>query len=131
MARTARDVEAYLTRLGKRFENPEEGTYVVASSADAPPVALRVADPMVVMRVVIGEAPQGKPEVEAKVFRRLLELNATEIVYCSYGLEENQIALSSALELRNLDINELEAVLEDMGLALVRHVPALRELCKG
>jgi hypothetical protein len=39
-----------------------------------------------------------------------------------------RVVLSGALELENLDINELEAALSDIDLALVRHVPVLHEL---
>ena len=92
------------------------------------PIALRVADPMVVLRVLIGEAPKGNPELEARVFRRLLELNAAEVLFCSYGIEDGNMVLGAAMELENLDLNELEAVLADMDLALSRHVPQLRGL---
>jgi hypothetical protein len=34
--------------------------------------------------------------------------------------------LSAALELESLDMNELEAVLADMGMALSEHVPTLK-----
>ncbi len=38
------------------------------------------------------------------------------------------MVLTGALELENLDLNELEAVLSDIDLALARHVPTLHEL---
>ena len=49
-------------------------------------------------------------------------------MHASYCLEGDEIVLSAGLELENLDENELAAVLSDIDLALVRHVPALREL---
>ena len=36
--------------------------------------------------------------------------------------------LSSALPLDNLDLNELDATLSDVDLALTRHVPTLHDL---
>ena len=46
----------------------------------------------------------------------------------AYALEGDRIVLGAALELENLDLNELEAVLEGVDLALVEHVPVLRGL---
>lgn len=129
MARTTRDVEAYLQALGKSWDKLEDGTYVV-HRGDKAPTALRLSGPLLVARVFIGDAPKDKLETEAKLFRRMLQLNATELVYSSYGLEGEHIVLSAALELENLDLNELEAVLADIDLALIRHVAELRELSK-
>jgi hypothetical protein len=131
MARTARDIEAYLSALGKTWEPLEGGTYVINSGEDAPPIALRLTDAVLVVRVKIGEAPHDDPKIEAPLFRRLLQLNASEFVYCSYGLESGDIVLTAALELQNLDLNELEAALADIDLALFRHISELRQLCKG
>ena len=129
MAKTERDVEAYLLALGRSWEKLGDRTYVIQMGNDTP-AALRVAGSLVVARVLIGEAPTGEPEREARLFRRLLEHNASDLVYGSYGLEDGSIVLSAALELENLDINELEAVLGDIDLALARHVGELRELSK-
>jgi len=62
------------------------------------------------------------------VMRRLLEFNQSDLLHAAYGLEGDRILLGAALELSNLDLNELEAVLADMDLAMSEHVPVLREL---
>ena len=130
MAKTERDVEAYLQALGRSWDRLEDGTFVV-QTGDETPIALRVAGGLLVARALIGEAPAGKTEQEARLFRRLLEHNASDLVYGSYGLEGGDIILSAALELANLDFNEIEAALGDIDLALARHVGELREICKG
>ena len=48
-------------------------------------------------------------------------------MHISYGISGESVVLTAALELENLDINELEAVLSDVDLALARHVPILFE----
>ncbi len=90
------------------------------------PVALRLAPPILVIRADIGAVPTGKGQ--AGVFRRLLELNAEDLVHSAYGLEGSSMVLSAALELDNLDPNELEAVLADVDMALAKHIPELRKL---
>jgi hypothetical protein len=128
MPRTAEDVESYLLQLDRRFEN-DGGTYLVTGGAGSTPIAIRVAPPIVAIRVVIGPIPEDSAH-QMRFFRRLLEYNATDLMHISYGIAGNDAVLSAALELENLDLNELEATLSDVDLALVRHVPALHEAAK-
>jgi hypothetical protein len=81
-----------------------------------------------VLQVKIGDVPQIDASVEATLFRRLLELNAHDLVHAAYGLEGDAIMLSAALEADTLDLNELEATLADIGMALAEHVGQLREI---
>jgi hypothetical protein len=128
--RTEQDVEAYLLRLKRRFGSIDDqpGTFLVESSGGMPPVALRVDPPLVVLRVHIGEVKRGADP--APLFRKLLELNARQLVHASYGLDEGHVLLSSALELENLDFNELQATLDEIDVALAQHVPELARLAK-
>ena len=128
MVKSNEDLEGFLNRLERRYERLEDGTYLVALAADQPPVAMRLAPPVLVMQIKIGDAPKGEPATEARMFRRLLELNASDLLHAAYGLEGASIVLSAALEMDNLDLNELEAVLADVGMALANHVPSLREM---
>jgi len=126
MIQSNEDLEGYLLRLERRFERAEDGTYLVSMGADRPLVALRVAAPVLVLQVDIGQAP-ADDALAAPLFRKLLVLNATGLVHAAYGIEGSTIVLSAALELKNLDLNELEAVLADLDMALSNQVPTLRE----
>jgi hypothetical protein len=124
--RTVIDVEAYLGRLNKRYRavDGQSGTFLVESSDKSPPVAVRVDPPLVVVRVHLGDVKNvAEP---AAFFRSLLELNARQLVHASYGLEGNQIVLSAALELENLDFNEIQATLDEIDVALAQPLPGLR-----
>jgi hypothetical protein len=127
MIQSNEDLEGYLSRLERRFERAEDGTYLLSMGADRPLVALRVASPVLVAQVDIGQAPADEATA-APLFRKLLVLNATALVHAAYGIEGSTIVLSAALELKNLDLNELEAVLADLDMALANQVPTLREL---
>jgi hypothetical protein len=127
MARTAQDLEAYLTHLGRPFEERDACTYILSSGPNAPPVVVRAAPPVVVFRADIGGAPEA-PETRARVFARLLEINARDLAHASYGLSGGQIVLTATLELDNLDLNEVEAVLADIDLAVATQVPEIRKL---
>ena len=123
MPRTVEDVENYLLQLDRRFEN-DGGTFLLAGANGT--IALRVAPPIVAVRVTIGAVPTDQGQ-QARIFRKLLQYNASDLMHVAYGVEGDTIVLSAALELENLDLNELEALLSDVDLALARHVPTLRE----
>src|SRR5690349_4448323 len=125
MAISTEDLGAYLTRLDRRFDKVDDRTFLVSLGAGNPPAVLRVEPPVVLVQVVIGDAPKGTSGAALAVFRKLLELNATDLMHAAYGLEKDQIVLSAALELDTMDIGELEAVLANIDMALAEHVPAL------
>ncbi len=127
--RNEKDVEAYLLKLNRRFKAVEDapGTFLVDSTRGMPPVAIRVNPPLVVVRVHVGEAPESD---NAPFLRKLLEHNARSLVHAAYGIDGKQIVLSNALELENLDFNELEATLDEIDVALAQQVPELAGLSK-
>ncbi len=128
--RTANDVEAYLVLMGRKFRAVEDqpGTFVIESPSGSAPVALRVDPPLVVVRVHMGEA-EGLADA-ATFYRKLLELNAKELVHASYGIDDGRIVLSSALELENLDFNELQATMDEIDLALAQQLSVLAGMAR-
>ena len=72
--------------------------------------------------------PAAKKPADTRVARllsNLWELNATDLVHGSYGIEENSIVMTEALELSHLDYEEFQAAFESITVALASH---LREL---
>lgn len=132
MARNADDVETYLLNLGRNFEKREisdgSATFLV-TERDTPLIAVRVSPPIVAVNVSIGPSPKDEKH-QVNVFRRLLELNATDLMHAAYGLENDSIVLSAALALDNLDENELEATLSDIDVAIVRHTKELAHIAR-
>ncbi len=125
MPRTIEDVENYLLEMNRHFEN-KNGTYLVSTN-QGPPVALRLDPPILALRVDIGSIPSDK-ETQLKFFKRLLEFNTTDLMHCSYGISNNSVVISAALPIENLDRNELDAALSDIDLALLRHIPELKQI---
>ena len=126
--RSAQDVEAYLGQMNRRYTavDDQPGTFLVRGSENMPPTALRVDPPLVVLRVHVGDIDGESTEL----FKKLLTMNANALVHTRFGLEDSRIVLVSALELENLDFNELEATLDEIDVTLAQHVPALAELSK-
>jgi len=129
---TADDLEVYLTRLARPFEKVGDQTYLVGLGAEKPPLGVRVSAPVVVFQVDVGALPGGlAPAAEARLYRRLLELNATDLVHVAYGIENGHIALDAAMDLDSLDFREVDAVLADLDLAMAKHVPELRAMARA
>jgi Tir chaperone family protein CesT len=124
------DLEALLSRLNKSFTLAGDGVYLVPVGAGQPPAALTIQSPVLVLQVQVGQLPQGKAEGLVQYLKRLLEINAAELLHTAFALESDSIVLTSSLELESLDANELEAVLSDMDMALSQHVPGLKQLSK-
>jgi hypothetical protein len=47
------------------------------------------------------------------------------MVHGAFGLEGDTVVMVHALELENLDLNEFQAVVDDMSMAVSKHHPAL------
>ena len=125
---TREDIESFLDRLsadGATYKEIEPGLWKVRPSG-----ALEVDfivhhnPPVVVLRVKVMDLPASNGKT-ADLNRRLLELNASDLVHGSYGISDNSIVLTEALELAHLDYEEFQSSYEAMTLALATH---LREL---
>lgn len=126
------DLEGHLRRLDRSFERAESGdVYLVSMGWGQPPCALSISPPVLVAQIRVAGAPPVDDMSSARFMRRLLELNATGLLHSAFGIDGGQILLTAALELQNLDTNELEAVLADLDMALAEHVPGLVSLSKG
>ncbi len=121
------DVEAFLDRLvvGSDYEEVGEGIWVI-SVGDSPRVVVNYESPVLVLRVNVMDVPKSDAS-KAGLMTKLLELNATDLVHGSYGLEGEHIVLTDTLQLENLDFNELQASFDSITLALASHLPALAE----
>ncbi len=92
-------------------------------------VAVQYEPPLIVLQLKFMELPAERDDARFGAFyRRLLELNATEIVHGSYGIEGDEVVISDALELETLDFHELRSSYESMMLAASSHPGLLTEL---
>jgi hypothetical protein len=109
---TRDEIEHYLIQTGHPFETLDTTTWVVRDTAN---IVISYAAPLVIFRAKLMELPQHQREA---FFRLLLELNASEMVHGAYGLEDESIVLIDTLQCENLDLNELQATLDAMLLAI-------------
>jgi hypothetical protein len=125
---TREDIEAFLDRLnadGATHEEVEPGLWVVKPGGALDfDVVVTHNPPVVLLRVKVMPLPADASEAAA-LNKRLLELNATDLLHGAYGLDGDAVVLTEALELAHLDFEEFLASFESMTLSLTTH---LREL---
>jgi len=121
------DIESFLIRTEVDFQEIGEGLWLVLARSDSgeqPGIVVNYQPPVVVFRADIRDLPIDD-EDQLQLTRRLLELNAVDLVHGAYGLEDGEVILSDTLELENLDFSEFRASLESLGLAINSHLPEL------
>ncbi len=125
---TREDIEAFLDRLnadGATHEEVEPGLWVVKPGGALDfDVVVTHNPPVVLLRVKVMPLPTDAADAAA-LNKRLLELNATDLLHGAYGLDGEAVVLTEALELAHLDFEEFLASFESMTLSLTTH---LREL---
>lgn len=125
---TREDIEAFLDRLsaeGASYQELEPGLWVVRPGGALEfDVVVTHNPPVVLLRVKVMPLPADAAQ-QAALNRRLLELNASDLLHGSYGIDQDNVVLTEALELSHLDFEEFLSSYESMTLSLTSH---LREL---
>ena len=118
--KSAEDVESFLLQMGVVYETIKPGIWLV--KLDGAALVISIAGPVVAFRLKIMDLPRSGRE---ELYRTLLSLNTTDMVHGAFGLEGDTVVVVHALELENLDLNEFQAVVDDMSLAVSKHHPVL------
>jgi hypothetical protein len=123
---TKDDLQSYIDRLDTNgFTSTEvEPDLWVLKVTDGAEVVITYAPPVVILRVRVMEVPADE-EKRLALYQHLLELNARDMVYGSYGLEGSHVVLTDTLELEHLDSTRFQASFDSITLALASHMGAL------
>lgn len=122
---TENKVERYLIDLKLSYQEIGEGMWLVEDTdrrLDA--VVVMLAPPVVVFRVVVMPLPS---EGREAFFKKLLELNASDLLHGAYAIEGEDVVIVDTLEYDTMDLGEFQASLDAIGLALVQHYSVLSE----
>jgi hypothetical protein len=112
-------IEGYLINLNISFEELASGTWLINDSEKGlEQIIIMVEEPVVIMRVKVMQLPKNNKE---EFFRKLLELNATDLLHGAYALEGDNVILVDTLEYETMDIEDFQASIEAIGLALAQH----------
>ena len=118
---TREDIESYLINMAVAYEELNENTFRLRTSG-VDNLIVTIAGPIVVFRLKVMALPVKGRE---QLFELLLRLNNAELLHCAFGIEAESVVLGAALELENLDLNEFQAVVDDMTMAISKHLEPL------
>ena len=112
-------IESYLVKLTLSFQSAAHNTWLVRDSQKGLENLLIVlAEPLVIMRIHVMEIPVVGKE---KLFEELLRLNATDMVHGAYAVDGKNVVIIDTLEAEPMDLEEFEASIDAIGLALAQH----------
>ncbi len=117
---TNEQIEAYLLETGRTFTSPEENMWVIQEEDSVVEnIVVYKTPPVVTFRVKLMEMPTGAGRAE--VAEKLLRYNASDMVAGAYAIEDESIVIVDTLQLENLDLNELQASIDGLSLAVSMH----------
>lgn len=118
-------IEGFLLHLSLTHEEVSDDTWVINDhESGLENVVVVLADPVLMVRVKVMEAPADRRE---EFFEKLLRLNASDMIHGAYALDGDDVLLINTLVSETLDLQEFQATLDAVGLALAQHYPALSD----
>jgi hypothetical protein len=119
-------IEGYLIRAGTDYETVAEGMWVVHDEVEhVENIVVNHAEPVVLFRVKLMDLPSNEAQC-AKLCKKLLELNAAEMISGAYGIEGESVVAIETLQSENLDYNEFQAAIDGLTLAITDHYEDLK-----
>ena len=116
-------LEGYFSQLGLDFQQIADDTWVVTDdAAGVHQVVVMVDDPIVVVRVTVMPLPTKNREA---FFETVLRMNGSDLVHIAYAVEGEHLILSNSFLLETLDIEEIQAAVDEFGMALIQHYSIL------
>ena len=119
--KTRDDIESYLLKMGVVHEDLGGDIWRLRDGG-LENLMISLAGPIVVFRLKIMDVPSKQRET---LFEILLRLNTTDLFHCAFGIEGNAVVLAGALPLENMDFNEFQAVIDEIGMAVTKQYPLL------
>jgi hypothetical protein len=125
---THEKVESYLLRLSISHQETGKNAWVVSDKDKGiDSLFIAMADSLIIMRTNVADAPKAKREA---LFADLLRLNASDMVHGAYALDGEKIVIVDTLEAETMDIEEFQASIDAIGLALSQHYKVLAKYLK-
>jgi hypothetical protein len=116
-------IEQYLIDLMLTYQQIDSNLYLLDDEDHSlQGVAIMQAEPLVIIRAEIMDVPKNNL---LELYKKLLELNASDVIHGAYALEKNKIVLVDSLQYGTMDFEDFRASLDSFSLALTQHYPIL------
>jgi hypothetical protein len=116
-------LEKYFITLGLTFENLDETAWVINDSEKGlENVMVLLEEPVAIIRVNLMNLPKNNRE---ELYETVLKLNAEELVHGAYAIDGDKLILIDTNEIGTFDLEELQASLDSISLAIAQHFALL------
>jgi hypothetical protein len=116
-------IESYLINLGITYEEIGENTWIINDPDNGlEQVAVAVNEPLVVVRVKVMNVPNRNRE---EFFLKLLQINGSDLIHGAYAVVENDVILIDTLNYETMDLEDFQATIDAISLALTEHYSLL------
>jgi len=116
-------LESFFVELNLSYEEKKKNVWVVfGEDKGLENVVIMLEDPIVIIRVKVMDMPK---ENQCALYEEILRLNATDMIHGAYALEGSSVILINTLLAATMDIEELQASIDAIGLALAQHYEKL------
>jgi hypothetical protein len=116
-------LEGYLVKLSLSFHGAGPDMWVVSDRAKGlENLLIQLSEPLVILRIHVMEVPASGRE---QLFEELLKLNAADMVHGAYAVDGKDILIIDTLEADTMDLEEFEASIDAIGLAIAQHYRVL------
>ena len=116
-------IEQYLIESKYSYREVKPNLWLLDDTEnDLEGIVVMYADPIVIIQVQVMEAPKLNSH---EFYRKLLELNASDMLHGAYGLEGSKVVIIDTLRYETMDYPEFRATLDAISLALTQHYPIL------
>ena len=116
-------IESYLINLGVTYAELGENTWILNDPDNGlEQVAVAVNEPLVVVRVKVMNVPAHTRE---EFFLKLLQINGSDLIHGAYAVVENDVILIDTLNYETMDLEDFQATIDAISLALTEHYSLL------
>jgi hypothetical protein len=116
-------IERFLINLGLTFEEVDENTWIINDEKSGlEQILVFLEEPLIIIRINVTTLPDRNNE---EFYKTLLILNANDLVHGAYAISDNEVILIDTLQYETIDIEEFQASLDSIGLAMIEHYPIL------
>lgn len=116
-------LESYFNKLGLTYEELRPDSWVVTDEESGDyQVVVVYEEPIVMARVTVMTLPQNNRE---SFFETVLRMNGSDLFHVAYAIDGDHLILSNSFILDTLDLEELQATMDEIGLALIQHYSVL------
>ena len=118
-------INDFILDLGIAAKSVGDGMWVIHDEFEnIDNIVVSIEEPIVIFRVKLMSVPNKNKE---QFYEKLLKMNASSLVHGAYAIENGSVVIVDTLQSENLDLNEFQASIESLTLAIAQDYKELSQ----